>query len=235
VVGETLHALLDLVLPASCVGCGLDGTAWCEACSAPLRARPRRAVPDPCPAGLPSTWAVARYDGAVRDAVVAHKEHGARVLARPLAGALAASAAAACPGADPVLLVPAPSRAAAVRARGDDPTARLARAAAALLRGDGRPARVLPVLRLGRRALDQAGLSSRQRAANLAGAVRVVRLGGGPPAYRVVLVDDVVTTGATLVECARALAGAGFDVAGAAVVAATARRPPGVPSGQPRG
>jgi predicted amidophosphoribosyltransferase len=199
---------------------------------APLRRRPRRTVPDPCPPGLPATWAVAGYDGVVRDAVVAHKEHGARVLTGPLAAALAASAAAAAAaaadGPGPFALVPAPSRTAAVRARGEDPTARLARAAAVRLRRSEHPARVVPLLRMARSARDQAGLSAPERAANLAGAVRVGRSPAGLSAYRIVLVDDVVTTGATLAECARSLHAAGLTVSAAAVVAATARRPAGL-------
>jgi predicted amidophosphoribosyltransferase len=81
---------------------------------------------------------------------------------------------------------------------------------------------------MARSARDQAGLSSAERAANLAGAVRVGRVPAGLSAYRIVLVDDVVTTGATLAECARSLRVAGLTVGAAAVVAATARRPGGL-------
>jgi predicted amidophosphoribosyltransferase len=71
-----------------------------------------------------------------------------------------------------------------------------------------------------RAVADQAGLTTRERAANLAGALRATGVAGLP----VVVVDDVMTTGATLVEAARALAAGGHPVAGAAVVAATRRR-----------
>ncbi|WP_406260026.1 ComF family protein [Streptomyces chartreusis] len=107
----------------------------------------------------------------------------------------------------PVLLVPVPSARGAVRARGHDPARRIALAAASELRRTGTPARVLAVLRQGRAVADQSGLNSRQRLDNLAGALTVapgggrLLVGGGP----VVLVDDLMTTGASLAEAARAL------------------------------
>jgi len=107
----------------------------------------------------------------------------------------------------PVLLVPVPSSRWAVRARGHDPARRIALAAAGELRRAGTPARVLSVLRQRRAVADQSGLNSRQRLDNLAGALEVAaggaRLlaGGG----LVVLVDDLMTTGASLTEAARAV------------------------------
>ncbi|MER5472709.1 ComF family protein [Streptomyces sp. NPDC002685] len=110
-------------------------------------------------------------------------------------------------GCGPVLLVPVPSARTAVRARGHDPARRIALAAAGELRRTGTPARVLGVLRQRRAVADQSGLNSRQRLENLAGALEVVAGGerllaeGG----RVVLVDDLMTTGASLTEAARAV------------------------------
>ncbi|MGW0737752.1 ComF family protein [Streptomyces sp. NPDC002851] len=110
----------------------------------------------------------------------------------------------------PLVLVPVPSARRAVRARGHDPARRIAVAAARELRRSGLPARVVPVLRQRREVADQSGLNSRQRLANLAGALEVVagaeRLLAG---RRTVLVDDLMTTGASLAEAARALRVAG--------------------------
>ncbi|PWI17880.1 ComF family protein [Streptomyces sp. Act143] len=119
---------------------------------------------------------------------------------------MAAGAAGRGLGSGVVLLVPVPSSRTAVAARGHDPARRIALAAAAELRRGGVPARVLAVLRQRRGVADQAGLNSRERLDNLAGALSVVP-GGGRLLLEgaVVLVDDVMTTGASLAEAARAV------------------------------
>ncbi|MED7824678.1 ComF family protein [Streptomyces chiangmaiensis] len=223
------HDLTDLVLPADCGGCGRPRTVLCPECRAALHGRaPRRVRPVPEPAGLPVVHAAAAYEGAVRAILLAHKERGVLPLARPLGTALAGAVRrrlAACGsgsgaveaggrpassgtggGQVPVLLVPMPSSRRAVRARGHDPARRIAFAAAGDLRRSGTAARVAAVLRHRRAVADQAGLDARQRLANLAGALEVAGAGvallaGG----RVVLVDDLMTTGASLGEAARAV------------------------------
>ncbi|MGW0873643.1 ComF family protein [Streptomyces sp. NPDC002740] len=210
--------LAGLVLPAECGGCGSARTVLCPQCRAALSgAAPFRVRPVPEPPGLPAVHAAARYADEVRAALLAHKERGALTLARPLGAALAGAVRAGVgevgwgegEGPHPLgdlLLVPVPSTRAAVRARGHDPARRIALAAAGELRRAGVPARVAAVLRQRRAVADQSGLGSRQRLDNLVGALTVVPGGGrvlcGGP---VVLVDDVVTTGASLAEAARAV------------------------------
>ncbi|MEU9731887.1 ComF family protein [Streptomyces sp. NPDC048002] len=205
----------DLVLPAECAGCGRPRTVLCPACRTALNgAGAGRVRPEPEPSGLPAVHAAARYGDAVRAVLLAHKERGALALSAPLGAALARAVRAGAgdllraPGrwSSPVLLVPVPSARGAVRARGHDPARRIALAAAAELRRAGTPARVLAVLRQRRAVADQSGLNSRQRLDNLAGALAVAPGGGrllgeGP----VVLVDDLMTTGASLAEAARAV------------------------------
>jgi predicted amidophosphoribosyltransferase len=230
-------AFVDLLLPTRCVGCRAPGPL-CPSCAAFLRRPAALAWPAPSPPGLPPPYAAAAYAGPVRAALLAHKERGrlglAGVLGAALATAVALAVADAADGADAaeatggsprrVALVPVPSSRSAVRSRGHDPTRRLARSAARHLPW----AQVVPALRPARRVADSAGLSAPERAANLVGAFAAAaalprvrdRLGG----HLVVLVDDVVTTGATLAEAARVLGGAGVAVAACATVAATPRR-----------
>jgi predicted amidophosphoribosyltransferase len=240
-----MRALADLVLPRTCAGCGAPGSAVCPRCrrwlTAPRLATPRRHLP-----GLPPTVAAGPYAGPVRPLVLEFKEHGRAELARPLGAALALAVTVllrALPGPPPpgpVLLVPVPSSPAAVQRRGRDHVRELAGCAATELRAAGVPARVLPVLRRGRGTRDSAGLDAGERRRNLAGrfSVRLPR-DGALPAGTLVIVDDVVTSGATLAEAARALGarspgrvpdGGGRPGSGrppvAAVVAATPRRPP---------
>ncbi|WP_131103977.1 ComF family protein [Ornithinimicrobium sufpigmenti] len=225
-----LLALVELAAPSSCAGCGTAGTRWCPDCANVLgTAAPRPWRPTPCPAGFPPTWTGPAYAGPVRAAVVAWKERDrvelTPVLAAVLRGVLAEALAASAPhtvavlrGA-PVALVPAPSAPSSVRTRGRRPVPELAAAAA-------RTDLVVDALRLTRRVQDQAGLSARQRAANLERAVTVrPRVRAALRGVPCVVVDDVVTTGATLVECARALRAVGAGPVVAVTVAATARRP----------
>lgn len=248
--------LVDLVLPVACVACGAAGQLLCPTCLRPLRAEPWPRWPAPSPDGLPEPWVTGPYAGPVRAALLAHKEHGRLGLVSPLGDALgravlaALAAAERCgavdPGAGPVLLVPAPSARSAVRGRGHDHAVRLLRRAAATARREGAHVRCAPVLQLTRRTRDQSGLDRVDRGENLRGALRVAPR--GVPLVRgrvVVVVDDLLTTGATLAEAARALRSAGARVPVAAAVAATSRRgsaftstaarPPVTSSGEWRG
>ncbi|HEX8627126.1 MAG TPA: ComF family protein, partial [Catenuloplanes sp.] len=154
---ELGQSLAELVLPTVCAGCG-DGDqplryGTCAHCAATLEGLvPRPVCPYPPPPGLPWCAAVGDYEGALRDLLLAYKERGRHRLARPL-GVLLAGAVVEAVGAGgpaPVVLVPVPSTAHAVRQRGGDHLARLTRQAAYRLRSAGwsvavaRPLRARP-------------------------------------------------------------------------------------------
>jgi len=225
-----LDAWLDLVHGGGCVGCAAPGRSLCHDCAGRLPTSGHSVRPTPCPPGLAACFAAGEYADLLRAMVLAHKEHGVFALAGPLGRVLAAAAAAAVPT-TPTLLVPVPSRAAVVRARGHDPMLRVTRAASHTLRSDGRPVRVARLLEVRGPVRDQAGLDARQRAANLSGsmAVRAGRrrsLARSRVAVSIVLCDDVLTTGATAREAQRALEDAGVRVRAIVTVAATRRRLP---------
>jgi predicted amidophosphoribosyltransferase len=194
-----LTELLDLLLPPRCAGCG-GPEACCPTCLSEFGAPTRVPLP-----GRP-TYALADYQGAPRELVLAFKERGRHDLATTL-GALLGHALRDIPEARPDQdgtwwLVPAPSRRSASRRRGGPHVLRLARAAA---RVQAVPTAVAPALVLTPGTRDSAGLSASARRANLAGHVRPTEA-LPPPGTPVVLLDDVVTTGATAAECARVLA-----------------------------
>lgn len=183
------------------------------------------------PDGLAPPWASADYSGLVRALLLAHKERRLLGLRDALGGLLALAVAASVPASCPVLLVPVPSRRGAARARGHDPTRSLVRSAAGQLCGAGYDVVSRPLLRSRGRVRDQAGLGAAERAVNLAGSMwcpaRGVRgVAGWRDVVRVVVCDDVLTTGATAREAQRALEAVGLGVAAVATVAATVLRSP---------
>ena len=203
---SVLAATLDLVLPRCCVGCAAAAEALCRRCRAAVFAPRARRV------GPLTVRAAAGYAGVVQTMLIAYKERGRRDLARPLAGLLADSVQRGPSG----MLVQIPTRRAARRERGGDPLARVVRRA-----GWQAGRQVAPALRLVRPVRDSVGLSAAERAENLDSAMRAVP--PPTPGSPCVVVDDILTTGATLLEARRALLAAGWSVRGSAVVALVPR------------
>lgn len=234
-LGNALAAAGALVLPRCCAGCGSPGPAVCTQCRRELAdlALPTTGpvAPRPVPADWPGCHGTVRYEGVAARLARAFKDEDRRdlvdVLAPLLADAVRRSVLAARPGDDGVggagrgvLVVPVPSSPAAARRRGDRPMHLLARRA---VRHLGPAVTVDGGLRVRRGTADQAGLDRAARLANLAGAMtahhpRRVR------GRHVVLVDDVLTSGATLSEGRRALLDAGAGRVDLAVAMVTPRR-----------
>ena len=207
--------MLDLVLPLECGGCGAPSTRWCPACAHQLAVKsdePHLITPRVDP-GVP-VLSLGRYTGARREAIVAVKEHGRADLITPLAAALQAGLERLLTWGvigTPLIVVPAPTRRSAARRRGGDPVTRIARAAA-----DGLPGvDVIQSLRLRGLVRDSVGLSGADRQRNIAGRVKIIKA----VAAAVLVVDDIVTTGATASESVRVLRIAGAQVAGVLAIA----------------
>ncbi len=201
---EVGRTALDLVLPQECAGCAVPGWAWCPQCD-----RACGSGTLVVPGALPIR-AAARYGGPAGGAVVAFKEHGVRRLAAPLGRMLARAVVAALADSGWT----GPSRRSARRVRGGDHMQVLAARAAGQLRTAGIPAHRLAALDHARAGIDQQGLTRAQRRANLAGALRA----GGIPPGPVVVVDDVLTTGATAAEAVGAMRAAGARVVAVAAI-----------------
>ena len=203
-------ALLDacaLLMPVESAGCGAPDRSLCAACAAQLVPLPTRRA---TPGGLAVVTAL-RYEGVVRRVILSLKEQHRTDAAAALATPLAAALHRAVPPGLAVEFAPVPTSRAAYRRRGYDPVALLLR------RAGERPAGVLRVVR---RTSVQKSLGVAGRAANLRGAFAAK----GPLEGRTfLLVDDILTTGATLDEAARALSEAGGTVVGAATLAFTPR------------
>jgi predicted amidophosphoribosyltransferase len=216
---------VDLVLGGSCAGCERPGVTLCQDCKADLAAlTPFTAVPTPEPAGFPRATACSPYEGTLRRLILEHKEHARYSLAKPLGRTLATAVGLAIEPGRAAWICPIPSARATVRARGHEPLRRIAIVAARHLRENGYDVRLADALRLLRRPADQAGLSARERIANLDGVFGVRSRWAEPLTDQpVLLVDDVLTTGSTLTQAARALETTGIAVLGSAVLAATRR------------
>jgi predicted amidophosphoribosyltransferase len=232
-VAGLVSTLLDLVLPGGCAACGAgtaDRTGICPRCVTALAETPEVRRPRPAPPGLPACVTGGDYDGALRELILAYKERGRRGLARPLGHRLAEVVVAGWPVPGPLALVPVPATAAAIRARHGDHMLRLARRAAHALAAMGHTVVVASPLRARPRA-DSAHLDREQRAAAAPTAfairwrsgARLAALASVADAGAVVLIDDILTTGATLAAAAGQLLRAGVPVSFAVTLAATRR------------
>lgn len=218
VARESLHDLSALVWPVACVGCGAADRELCRRCLDALRGAAPLAIETPL-AQVPG-YARGPYTGVLRDVIVAYKHGGRAGFARPLGAQLAHPLARALSHAEGApLLVAAPSRAAQVRRRGFRHVDAVLAAALQQIPDPATPVRALRSTR-GRRS--QVGLDAVTRAQNAARvsvrASRRAELRG----REVILIDDIMTTGATVRAACDAVTAAGARVVAVAVLAAVA-------------
>lgn len=209
--GNKAEQVLDLLFPVCCADCGYPGGAFlCAAC---FRRAARKCADFPLAGGsgsgslfysevsFSSFLAAGPYQGPLRDMVLRFK-HFERRLARPLALLMLAAA-----GNDPAYINPdlvtwVPALPGRLKERGYNPPQVLARFISRYL---GRP--LSGCLAREGRQIDRAGLSGPERWKSTEGAYRARP--GAPVKGPVLLVDDVITTGATADACAAALLGSG--------------------------
>jgi ComF family protein len=209
----TLEPLLELLFPTRCAGCGAAGFIWCAACRSRLlhirsavcltcrRELPAGFSSDACGPLAPRAWAVAAYRPPLDRALTYLKYRPDKRLALALAESMAhvylrrhLSAS---------IIVPVPLSRRRGRRRGYNQTELLGRALAGLLDLPHLPSAMTRIRETG----SQVGLEAGERWANVAGAFAATP--NQVRDERVLLIDDVHTTGATLAACAEALAQAG--------------------------
>lgn len=221
------RGLLDLVYPPRCPGCSAVGELFCEKCRSAVRtypiatcprcgrAEPSRGLCAACaaePARIDGIFPATIYTHPMREAIQSYKYENVRDLAGPLAEWLVVAWHAHAITAD--VIVPVPLHARREAERGYNQAALLARE---LSRRVGVPTASRELIRTVR-TRPQVGLTRAERQMNIAGAFRCTE---EVPGLRIVLVDDVCTTGATLESCAAALK----DSGAASVVGLTVARP----------
>jgi len=229
--------VLALALPVECVCCGKEDLALCPGCERRLRMLARR--PFRAESGAPALMdtdgsvilpvvAAGIYREELSQAILAFKRHGQGHLRSVLSKVLAGALAAAYSGTDPVVLVPVPTSGSAYRKRGFSPVHLLL--ARRVPGTGGRHPQCVDALRKVRNpragstfAGGQKGLGRGDRSRRVRGSMRSApgARGRSLRGKQCIIVDDVLTTGATLAEAARAIHEAGGIVRGAVVLAAT--------------
>ena len=207
--------ILNIVMPARCIWCGQIGSVLCEVCvtkiKQPIRQVSRLEI---------SGYAANAYSEKIATLIHEFKENQQLSLSKNMAAVM-------WPGLEKfdlakALLVPMPSKKTSFAMRGFNPAEELAKKISQLAARDANiRVPVSKCLKITGSVLDQAALSGEARRTNLEGNISVT---GFPAGYSAILIDDVVTTGATLREAQRCLAKAGVSVQGFLAFAETPPR-----------
>ena len=211
-ISAWLGVIRDVVLPRGCAGCDAPDAVVCGECRELLD---RTVAFDMPGTSMGRGYACAWYRGAVRRVILGWKDHHDEECDVPLSEAMAVLAArclqATVDGMRTVLVVPAPSSSASVHRRGRRHTVVLAAAVARACRDMGVDARVVPLLTMDHVRGRSVQMGGGQRSRRVSGRIAVRR----PELCRhahVIVVDDIVTTGATMRQCVDALRSSGAQV-----------------------
>ena len=204
-MSRPLVSLIDAFVPTWCISCKAVGSLYCEQCRSKLNVDEHQVTRADF-----TGWSAFVLDPQVANLVLAFKDRGrtalAPYLARQLIGPLGNF------NREGLQIAALPTSRSALSRRGFDAGALLVRA---LSKESGLPM-AKRLLSLKRQPADQRLLAASQRAANL-----FESMSANPGGGRVLIVDDIVTTGASLLEARRALVCAGFEVVGFLTVAET--------------
>jgi predicted amidophosphoribosyltransferase len=199
-----LTSLEELIFPVRCLGCGALGLEICSQCRRfwqprIYRSHSRRKPHFPIYSSIP-------YSPIAGKVLLAAKEHGIQRADELMVSALSHSLSICLQEQGIGFLVPIPSRKSVARLRGRQFINELAREI-----GSGARVPTHEILTHTRAVKDQSKLDAKERLENLDGALTSVRYRSG----KAIIVDDLVTTGVTLQEAARALRAAGIEVSAA--------------------
>ncbi|WEV59731.1 phosphoribosyltransferase family protein [Bifidobacterium sp. ESL0728] len=216
----------DVLLPRGCAGCDKPDEVLCPSCVKLFG----HAYPKALPGDDVRCYGCSWYQGSVRQAILNWKDHGDEECDRVFASLLADLAVKVLAGQasydriHALVLVPAPSSFSSMHHRGRWQTLPLARSMVRYLRGYGFASVMKPVLRLeGVRGKSVQTADAQSRSRRIAGHVRVTEdLSGDDSLF--IVVDDIVTTGATMGQCIAALRAAGARDAIGLALACTPNR-----------